>query len=176
MEFRLPSQRACIVVSSVWPSIDKQVEQIVKECIPCQPAIHQSPDYTVCCKDRNGFGGGVVMYIRDNTLYSQRNDLAIDDLELACIEVKLPYNKSFLVATWYRPPSSQIDLFHEWALFLSKCDTENKELIIVGDFNCNVSKALPDSQRLKFLCFLDQLKQSINEPTRVKSTSATLIN
>ena len=112
-EFRLSSQRACIVVSSVWPGIDKQVEQIVKECIPCQPAIHQSPDYTVCCKDRNGFGGGVVLYIRDNMLNSQRNDLAIDDLELACIEVKLPYNKSFLVATWYRPPSSQIDLFHE---------------------------------------------------------------
>ena len=85
------------------------------------------------------------MYIRDNILYSQRNDLATDDLELACIEVKLPYNKSFLVATWCRLPSSQIDLFDEWALFLSKCDTENKELIIVGNFNCDVSKALPDS-------------------------------
>ena len=87
----------------------------------------------------------VVMYIRDNIPYSQRNDLATGGLELACIEVKLPYNKSFLVATWYRPPSSQIDLFDEWALFLSKCDTENKELIIVGDFNCDLSKALPDS-------------------------------
>ena len=118
------------------------------------------------------------MYIRDNILYSQRNDLATDDLELACIEVKLPYNKSFLVATWYRLPSSQIDLFDEWALFLSKCDTENKELIIVGNFNCDLSKALPDShtQRLKFLCSLYQLKQFINELTRVTSTSATLID
>ena len=90
----------------------------------------------------------------------------------------LTCNKSFLVATRYRPPSSQIDLFDEWALFLSKCDTENKELIIVGDFNCDVSKALPDShtQRLKFLCSLYQLKQFINEPTRVTSTSATLID
>ena len=84
------------------------------------------------------------MYIRDNILYSQRNDLVIDDLELACIEVKLPYNKS-----WYRPPSSQIDIFDEWALLLSKCDTENKELIIVGDFYCDVSKALPDSHTHK---------------------------
>ena len=134
--------------------------------------------YTACRKDRNRFGGGVVMYIRDNIPYSQRNRLATDDLELACIEVKLPYNKSFLVATWYRPPSSQIDLFDEWALFLSKCVTENKELIIVGDFNCDVSKALPDShtQKLKFLCSLYQLKQFINEPTRVTSTSATLID
>ena len=26
--------------------------------------------YTACQKDRNRFGGGVVMYIRDNILYS----------------------------------------------------------------------------------------------------------
>ena len=64
--------------------------------------------YTVYRKDRNRFGGGVVIYIRNNLLHSQRNDLATDDLEMACIEVKLPYNKSFLVVTWYRPPSSQI--------------------------------------------------------------------
>ena len=134
--------------------------------------------YTVYRKDRNRFGGGVVMYISDNILYSPRNDLTTDDLELACIKVKLPYNKSVLVATWYRLPSSQIDLFDEWALFLSKCDTENKELIILGDLNCDVSKALPDSHthRLKFLCSLYQLKQFINEPTRVTSTSATLMD
>ena len=127
---------------------------------------------------RNRFGGGVVMYIRDNILHSQRNDLTTDDLEMACIEVKLPYNKSFLVATWYRPPSSQIDLFDKWTLFLSKCDIENKELIIVGDLNCDVNKPLPNShtQRLKILCSLYQLKQLINEPTRVTSTSATLID
>ena len=26
-----------------WPGIDKQVEQMVKECLPCQAAVHQSP-------------------------------------------------------------------------------------------------------------------------------------
>ncbi|CAB3986536.1 Uncharacterized protein K02A2.6 [Paramuricea clavata] len=26
-----------------WPGVDKQVEQTVKECIPCQAAVHQSP-------------------------------------------------------------------------------------------------------------------------------------
>ena len=134
--------------------------------------------YTVYRKDRNRFGGWVVIYIRDNLLHSQRNDLTTDDLEMACIEVKLPYNKSFLVATWYRPPSSKIDLFDKWALFLSKCDIENKELIIVGDLNCDVSNPLPNSHthRLKFLCSLYQLKQFINEPTRVNSTSATIID
>ncbi|CAB3989654.1 Transposon Tf2-9 poly [Paramuricea clavata] len=26
-----------------WPGIDKQVQQMVKECVPCQAAVHQSP-------------------------------------------------------------------------------------------------------------------------------------
>ena len=26
-----------------WPGIDKQVEQMVKECLPCQAAVRQSP-------------------------------------------------------------------------------------------------------------------------------------
>ena len=55
--------------------------------------VSQVIPYTI--KDRNRFD----RYYS----YSQRNDLTTDDLELACIEVKLPYNKSFLVATWYRP-------------------------------------------------------------------------
>ena len=91
--------------------------------------------YTVYRKDRKRFGGGVVMCIRDNLLHSQRNDLTTDDLEIACIEVKLLYNKSFLVATWYRPPSSQIDLFDKWALFLSKCDIENKVKSLVNSMS-----------------------------------------
>ena len=69
-------------------------------------------------------------------------------------------------------------IVHAGALFLSKWDTENKELVVVGDLNCDVSKPLAGShtQRLKFLCYLYQLEQFINEPTRVTSTSATLID
>ena len=26
-----------------WPGIDNQVERMIKECIPCQAAVHQSP-------------------------------------------------------------------------------------------------------------------------------------
>ena len=70
-----------------------------------------------------------------NILYSQGNDLTTDDLEIACIEVKLHYNKPFFFATCHRPSSFQINLCDKWALFLSKCDIENKEPIIAGNLN-----------------------------------------
>ena len=59
-------------------------------------------------------------------------------------------------------------IVHAGAFFLSKWDAENKELVVVGDLNCDVSRPLAGqhTQRLKFLCFLYQLEQFINEPTR----------
>lgn len=134
--------------------------------------------YNVIRKDRSRFGGGVVLYVRDNIPFSVRKDLTPDSLEMACIEINRPYNKSFLISAWYRPPNSDINLFDEWALFLGKCDSENKELIVLGDLNCNVSKIPSDLQtrKLQFLCSLYQIEQLINEPTRVTPTSAALID
>ena len=63
-------------------------------------------------------------------------------------------------------------------MFLFKCDIENKELILVGDLNCDVNKLAPDSQthKLQTLCSLYQLTQVINEPTRITETTSTLID
>jgi hypothetical protein len=62
--------------------------------------------------------------------------------------------------------------------FLSRCDLENKELLLMGDLNCDVSKFPPHAhtRRLQFLSCIYQLEQLINEPTRVMRMSATLIH
>ena len=39
-------------------------------------------------RDRNRNGGGVSMYIRKNIPYSNREDLAVENIELICFEVK----------------------------------------------------------------------------------------
>lgn len=134
--------------------------------------------YNLVRKDRNRYGGGVVLYIRDSIPFSERKDLVPDHLEMLCVEVSRPYNKSFLISTWYRPPNSDNDIFDKYDSFLCKCDSENKELMVVGDLNCDVAKASPDlhTRRLQFLCSLYQCDQLINEPTRVTQTSATLID
>ncbi len=50
--------------------------------------------FNIIRKDQNRFGGGVVLYVRQNISLSDRIDLIPDELEMVCIELSLPYNKS----------------------------------------------------------------------------------
>ena len=130
-------------------------------------------------KDRNRHGGGVLMYIRETIPFSERNNLQTAcSLEMLCVEISRPCSRPFLVTTWYRPPGSDARLFDDFENFLSRCDLENKELLLMGDLNCDVSKFPPDAhtRRLQFISCVYQLEQLINEPTRVTRTSATLID
>ena len=43
-----------------------------------------------------------------------------------------------MVGTWYRPPSSPPNLYSEFEKVIAKIDAENKELYLLGDFNCNL--------------------------------------
>ena len=44
------------------------------------------PGYNMIRKDRNRFGGGVVVYIRETYSFYERKNLNSDDLEMICIE------------------------------------------------------------------------------------------
>ena len=118
------------------------------------------------------------MYIRESIPFSERNDLVPTSLEMICVEISRLHSRSFLVNSWYRPPNSESCLFDEYEIFLQKCDLENKELIIMGDVNCDFFKSPPDAhtRKLQFLSSLYQFDQLINEPTRVTGTSATGID
>lgn len=78
------------------------------------------PGYILVRKDRTRYGGGVALYVRENLSYTIRNDLVPVQLEMICVEINLPYNRSFLVGTWYRPPSATIDLFAEFSSFVER--------------------------------------------------------
>ena len=97
---------------------------------------------------------------------------------MLCAEIIRPFSKSLFVCTWYRPPNSDMSLFNEYDVFLQKCESENKELIVIGDINCDVMKSPPDAhtQQLNFLSSLYQLDQLINKPTRETKKSSTLID
>ena len=136
------------------------------------------PGYNMIRRDRNRFGGGVVVYIREIHSFCERKDLNSDDLEMICIEICKTRSRPFLISAWYRPPNSEIKLFDFFEIFLSKCDAESKELLVIGDINCNMIKSPKDSStnKLIFLSTLYNLEQLIKEPTRVTSTSSSLID
>ena len=109
----------------------------------------------------------MALYIKNTIPYTERKDLVPDNLEMICVEINRQHSRPFLITTWYRPPNSELDIFNNFELFLFKCDMENKELIIVGDLNCDVNKVPLDSQthKLQTLSSLYQLTQVINDPT-----------
>ena len=97
---------------------------------------------------------------------------------MICIEIERPHSKPFLLSAWYRPPNSELNIINEYELFLFKCDSESKELIIMGDLNCDFGKSPPDTytNRIISLNNLYQMVNLINEPTRVTETSASTID
>ena len=80
-----------------------------------------------------------MLYIRETIPFSERNDLQTAcSLEMLSVEISRPCSKPFLVTTWYRPTGSDTRLFDDFEKFLSRCDLENKELLLMSDLNCDV--------------------------------------
>ena len=76
------------------------------------------PGYIIIRKDRSRSGGGVALYIRENLSYTNRIGLVSDTLEMICVEISLPHSRLFLVSTWYRPLSVEMQLFDEHEKFV----------------------------------------------------------
>ena len=67
-----------------------------------------------------------------------RGDYISDGLGLFCIEIK-PVNASpFIIIAWYRPPSDPISTFDKLEKVLQYLENDNKEIILIGDTNCNL--------------------------------------
>ncbi len=70
-----------------------------------------------------------------------------------------------------------IEAFNEYEQCIQKMDSENKEIICIGDFNCGwLQPDKVETQRLSHLARMYQLDQMIDEPTRVPERSRTQID
>ncbi|XP_073245687.1 uncharacterized protein [Porites lutea] len=138
----------------------------------------QIPGYEFIRRDRNRQGGGVGFYIKTSINFGVRSDLNAPSLENLCIEIRKPNSRPFLIATWYRPPCSSIDLFLPYESFLEKLDSLGLEYYLLGDLNCNLASAQYDlnTRRLCEISDLFGLQQLITEPTRITESSSTLID
>ena len=132
--------------------------------------------------DRTCNGGGVSLYVRDSVKFKPRDDVPTDSLELICVEIQPPRSKSYIVVSWYRPPSDPVGSFSKMEKVLSYLDKEGKEIILLGDTNCHLTITAPDQpaeNNSKHICSLYELfslNQLIEEPTRVTLTSSSIID
>ena len=133
--------------------------------------------YDLVRKGRKRTGGGVAVYIRNSINYKIRQDVMPDNLELITVEIIKPKAKPFLLNAWYRPPDMPIEAFNDYEQCLQKMDYENKEIICIGDFNCDyLQPDKKETKRLTYLAKMFQLEQLIEEPTRITRNTQSQID
>ena len=129
-------------------------------------------------------GGGVSLLINDCLDYSRRKDLDVvtDDVESIFIEIEkkeVSSDKHLIIGVIYRPPNTNLDNFLGYLEpLLEKIKNENKHCYLLGDFNLNLLNIDKHTKTGEFvdLMFSYHLVPLIDKPTRVRETSATLID
>ena len=80
----------------------------------------------------------LYIFTKQHKLSFFRHDLSDNQLECLVIEITRPHSRPFLVSTWYRPPNSLKDIFSRFEILVDKIDSENNDLYLLGDLNCDM--------------------------------------
>ena len=96
----------------------------------------QIDEYDLLHCDRNRHGAGVACYIRNDLSYNVKSYFQ-KDIKNTFFELLFPNTKPIVEGTIYHPPNQTnfIEIFNE---NLSKANTNNIEIYILGDFNINL--------------------------------------
>ena len=109
----------------------------------------------------------------------RRLDLEEDGIECIWIEVWVKSSKPILVGNLYRPPDNSDylpeDFNNRFEKMLYNVNSEDKETLLLGDFNCDYSKA-HKNQSLKSTMASFGLHQQVTTPTRIDETSQSMID
>ena len=151
--------------------------------------VHKS-GYNILRNDRNRNGGGVACYKRSDLCFNSRNIFS-DSIEHIFFDLLIPKMKPTSIGIFYRPPNA--NNFLESINDLKQIDFKKSEAYFLGDFNINLllnnKFVLKENQSVTFrnfnsplvskykeLCQTFSLKEIIQEPTRVTSTTFSLLD
>eukprot|EP00733_Pompholyxophrys_punicea_P000249 Pompholyxophrys_punicea_v1_NODE_51_length_4304_cov_7.342359.p1 type:complete len:926 gc:universal NODE_51_length_4304_cov_7.342359:2873-96(-) len=129
------------------------------------------PGYTFTFKTRSGVGGGVAFFTSNDLVFTQT---APNILECESLLIRLPNLEASLLLV-YRPPNSNVTTFvNSLSDFLERF-SKTDHLYLMGDLNVDLNKIKIDHPFIDMI-LMHRLKSLINSPTRVTSTSTTLID
>lgn len=132
-------------------------------------------------KDRNRFGGGLLVNIRIGLITQRINHLEGNYIESIALLVqsKKSSKRTLLLCTYKL--SNIIE--HLWELevnsMLLNASQRSENLVILGDLNCDMlrpDKGSKEGRALMHLIIQYNLTNLVREPTRVTATSSTLID
>ena len=107
------------------------------------------PGFQTVRKDRNRFGGGLILYLREDVCFRRLPLLESKVFEMICVEMFIS-GKRIILSCCYRPPNednlSHVSFLNDLNLTLEKLRNENCYIsIIQGDFNLGNSFAFYDN-------------------------------
>lgn len=140
------------------------------------------PGYNIIRQDRGSGkgGGGLCLYVKDNIefqdLPNSWNDV---DCEIKPIIIERKFQKNVLLVLLYRPPQGKVDQFiSHLKNMLDLIYDENKmDLLLMGDFNIDVSKPNnPEVRKLHVFMSGYTINQLTTEPTRILEKCDSIID
>lgn len=131
-------------------------------------------------------GGGISMFLKDGIEHAVRTDLVLpQSTEYESLFVEITSHgsdkqRNTVIGIVYRSPSvrNECEFTDELENIVSKVCNENKDVIVLGDFNIDLLKAESDRNASKLLEMFtsNNMMPMITLPTRVTNSSATLID
>ena len=126
--------------------------------------------YNIFRNDGKINGGGVAIYVKAS-LPEPPVRMKSESLGLIALEIAPKHAKPFQVVCWYRPPTTEDAAFDNLREVLKNLDRDGKEIIFVGDANCDFKNNQSlNTHKLKAIYSEYQLEQFIQSYTRVAVT------
>lgn len=133
----------------------------------------------------NSIGGGTIIFVRNCHSAIARPEFkrTCAEKQFECSVIELSKYGSYLcssniiIVTVYRSPLGDvIEFLDKLASMLEVIALENKQIIITGDFNIDFVKDSKELQELNAIIQSHNIKAAITVPTRVTSTTASVID
>ena len=86
-------------------------------------------------------GGGIFVYVKDQTMAKRREDLESHDIACLWLEISPNKGKSFLLGSLYRNPTERVEWMGRFEKLFETVLNEEKEIILLGDFNKDLLNA-----------------------------------
>ena len=126
-------------------------------------------------------GGGVCIYVRNDFKTKVLKNLSYISpvgFHQLWLQIQVNKNKSMIVCVTYRPPDCPVTcIWDELKPKFIEALLLGKEIIILGDMNCNLLKtSCYESKILLDTCSELHLTQLIKDPTRITSQTSSLLD
>ena len=79
--------------------------------------------------------GGILCYVRDGIVFTEKSDLYNDNVEALWININLPQTKPLLLGTVKRAPDYKAEYIDKLDFLFQNCTSLYDDVVIVGDFN-----------------------------------------